>query len=68
MEFPDGRVEEYSVNVILENMIGQVESNDWDAGLFDEIIYSRKDENVAVEKGEMAFTIVDGIRKTNNYY
>ena len=46
LEFPDGRIEEYSVNVILENMIDQVKSNT----LFDEIISVRKDEKIAVEK------------------
>ena len=63
LEFPDGRIEEYSVNVILENMVDQVKSNDWDASLFDEFISARKDKKIAVEKGERAFTIVDGIRK-----
>ena len=63
LEFLDGRIEEYSVNVILENMIDQVKSNDWDATFIDEIISARNDETIAVEKGEMAFTIVDGIRK-----
>ena len=29
LEFPDGRIREYSVNVILENMVDQVKSNDW---------------------------------------
>ena len=44
-------------------MIDQVNSNDWDAGFFDEISSVRKDENVAEEKGERAFSMVDGIRK-----
>ena len=48
---------------MLENMIDRVKSNDWDASLFDEIISARKEEKIAVEKGERAFTMVDGIRK-----
>ena len=37
-----GRVEEYSVNTILENMKEQVDSNDWDATLLDEILAVRR--------------------------
>ena len=63
LEFPDGRVEEYSVNVILENMVDQVKSNDWDASLFDEVISARKDERIALKSGEEAFTKVKGIKR-----
>ena len=52
-------IKEYSVNMILENMIDQVKSNDWDASLFDEIVSARKDDNIVLEKGERAFTMVD---------
>ena len=38
LEYPDGRVEEYS---ILENMVEQVDSNDWDATSSDEILEIR---------------------------
>ena len=50
LEFPDGRVEEYSVNVIMENMLDQVGNNDWDASLFDEVISVRKGRD-AINKG-----------------
>ena len=63
LEFFDERIEEYTVNVILENLVEQVKSNDWDTSLFDEIISARKEEKIAIEKGERAFTMVDGIRK-----
>ena len=62
LEFPDGRVEEYAVNVILENMVDQVKSNDWDVSLFDEIVCATKDEKTVIKKGEGAFTMVDGIK------
>ena len=42
LEFPDGGIEEYAVNVILENIVDQVKSNDWDASLFDEIGFCNK--------------------------
>ena len=44
LEFPDGRIEEYAFNVILENIVDQVKSNDWDASFFDEIVSATKDE------------------------
>ena len=51
MEFLDGRIEEYSVNVILENMVDQVNGhNDWDASLFEEIISATKDDKVAIKR------------------
>ena len=62
LKFPDGRVEEYAVNVILENMADQVKSNDWDASLFDEIVSAAKDEETVIKKGDGAFTLVDGIK------
>ena len=39
LEFPDGRVEEYSVNVIIENMFDQIRSNGWDTSMFDKVIF-----------------------------
>ena len=48
LEFPDGRVDEYSVNVISENLMQQVDSDGWDCGLLEEIIDFRKDSRIAV--------------------
>ena len=62
LEFPDGRVEEYAVNVILENMVDQVKSNDWDASLFHEIVSATKDEKTVIKKTDGAFTMMDGIK------
>ena len=47
-------------------MVNQVKSNSWDASLFDEIISARKDEKLAVEKGEKTFTTVDRIMQPIN--
>ena len=44
-------------------MQDQVKSNDWDVGLFDEIISTKKDVKTAVEKGEGVSTKVSGISK-----
>ena len=62
LEFPDGRIEECTVNLILENMIDQVKSNDWDASLFDEIVSATKDEKTVIKKTDGAFTMMDGIK------
>ena len=60
-EFPDGRVEEYSVNTILENLHQQVDKYGWDQSILKEIISFRKDNNVAIPQGENAFTTVNSI-------
>ena len=46
LEFPDRKIEDYSVDVILENLLDQVGNNDWGASLFDKIIASQNDDNV----------------------
>ena len=62
LEFPDGRVEEYSANIIIMNMLDQVRGNDWDASLFDKIISVGKDKT-AIVKGPKAFTTSNGFKK-----
>ena len=52
LEFPDGRVEEYAVNIIAENLPNQADSDGWDTGLLDEIIGFRKDDAIAVDKDQ----------------
>ena len=63
LELPDGRVEEYSVNIIIENMLDQVANNDWDASMFDEVISVRKGYNT-INKGPGAYVKVNGIKRT----
>ena len=62
LKFPDGRVEEYSVNVNIENILDQITSNDWDASMFDEIISVRKGHG-AIDKGPGAYVTVNGLRR-----
>ena len=38
MELLDGRVEEYSVNYILDNIYEQVDDNGWGTGIFQKIM------------------------------
>jgi len=44
MGFPDGRIEEYSVNVIAENLLTMADDNGWDCGLLEEIEDFRRDD------------------------
>ena len=61
LEFPGGRVEEYSINVVIENMLNQVRSNDWDASMFDEVISVRKGHD-AINKGPEVYVTVNGLK------
>ena len=63
LKFADGRVNEYSVNVILENLLDQISSNDWVASLYDEIILVKKDDKVAINKGQGTFITVNGFKR-----
>ena len=63
LEFPDGRVEEYSVNTIIENMVEQLDPDGWDTGMLQEIISIRKDQNVAIPMGDDAFVTLNGIKR-----
>ena len=63
LQFPDGRVEEYGMNTILENIMSQVDSNGYDVGLFREIIDVRVDWNVAIPKGDAGFVYMSGRNK-----
>jgi hypothetical protein len=63
LEFPDGRVEEYSMNIIMENLMSQVDEYGYDVGFFDEICGANKNEQIAITQGDHTFTEVNGIRK-----
>jgi hypothetical protein len=49
VEFPDGQVTEYSVNIIAENMYTQCDTEGNQYLLLDEIIDWQKDESKAVK-------------------
>ena len=63
LEFPDGRLEEYAVNVIAENLMNQADSDGWDTGLLEEILDVRKDESVAVAMKDGYITTSSGQRR-----
>ena len=48
LKFLDGRIEEYSVNVLAENLLTQVGNDGWDGRLLSEIVGVRKDEAAAI--------------------
>ena len=61
LEFPDGRVEEYSVNVIIENMLDQIKMNDWDTSMFGKVTSIGKNHEV-INKGPGAYVVINGFR------
>ena len=62
LEFPDGRVEEYGVNVIAESLMAQVDEEGWDYGLLDEIVSFRKDESIAIPRNQSTI-LVNGVER-----
>ena len=60
LEFLDGRIEEYSLNTILENLICQTDDDGWDMGLLDEVIEFRKDPHVAIAKEQGTIITASG--------
>ena len=63
LKFPDERVEEYSINDIIENMLDQIRSNDWDASMFNEVISVRNGHN-EIDKGQGAYVAVNGLKRS----
>ena len=63
LQFPDGRVEDYAMNVIIENLMAQTDANGIDIGIFQEIVDVRTDKDIAVQKGEAAYTTFNGRKK-----
>ena len=62
LQFPDGRVEEYSMNIIMENIANQVDDYGYDVGIFQEISGHRFNED-AIQPGPSATTSVNGREK-----
>ena len=50
MEFPDCRIEEYSVDVIAENLMNMADDDRWNIWLLEDIENFRNDDAVAVTK------------------
>ena len=59
LEFPDGRVEEYALNSIVESLYAQVDDEGFDTGIMDEIVGHRVDRSIAIP-------ISDGMVRLNN--
>jgi hypothetical protein len=53
VEFPDGQLREYAVNIIAENMLTQVDSDGNSITIMEGIIDYKKDDAVAVRKNEV---------------
>ena len=64
LEFPDGKVEEYSTNTIVENLLQQVDNEGWDTGILKEIVAFRSDPDVAVLRDDTsAHAALNGIKR-----
>ena len=62
-EYPQGRIEEYSVNSILESLLKQTDKDGSDSAYLEEITSSRSDPDVAINNDEDAFATIGGRRK-----
>ena len=52
VEYPDGRIEAFSTNVIAESLYGQVDDEGFDIGILDEIVdHSKSDTAVPMKEG-----------------
>ena len=63
LEFPDGRLEEYSLNIIAEHLYAQVDDEGFDTGIFDSIIDFRRDDQVAITKDNGTFVTSQGLER-----
>ncbi|GFH50714.1 hypothetical protein CTEN210_07190 [Chaetoceros tenuissimus] len=63
LQFPDGRVEEYAVNMIAENLFEQADENSWDSGIIEEFLDIRKDDSVAVPKEQGMYFNAAGVER-----
>ena len=62
MEFPDRRVYEYHVIIIIENPIDHIDDQGWDTGILEDIVAFHRDPDVDILTGEKACTNVNGIQ------
>jgi hypothetical protein len=64
VEFSDGQVNEYSANVIAENMLTQVDSDGFSMSLMEGIVDYRKDDAMAVSKADIHIITRRGQKKS----
>ena len=62
LELPDGRVDECTVNITLENIIDQVDDQGWDTGIIEYILSFWRDPDVPITTGEQAYKNINGIK------
>ena len=62
MEFLDGGVCVYEVNIIIKNLIDQVDDQGWDIGILEEIVDFSCDPDVFIPTKEQAYTNVNRIQ------
>ena len=62
MEFPDWRVDEYAVNIIIDNTIAQIDDQLWDNRILEEIVDLCCDLDVDIFTGEQSYTNVNGVQ------
>ena len=62
MLLPDGRVDGYAVNIIIEKLIDQVDDQVWYTGILEPIVSFCRDPDVAIPTIEQAYTNVDIIQ------
>ena len=62
LEFPCGRVDEYAINIIIDNLIDQVDDQGRDTGILEEIASFRHDTDVDIPTREKSYANVNGIQ------
>ena len=63
MGLPDGRVQEHSINYILQNVYEQVNQNGWDMGVLKQITDLYLNPEVDILQGEYDMLELNGIKK-----
>jgi hypothetical protein len=63
VEFPDGQVQEYSANLIAENMLLQVDDEGFSVTMMEGIVDHKKDGSVAVSKEDAYLTTRTGTKR-----
>ena len=63
MKFSDGRVDEYAVNIIIENIIDQIGDQGWYTRILEEIVAFRNDSGVSIPTGDQSYTNVNEIQR-----
>ena len=63
LELLDGRVDEYVVNVIIENLVYHIDYQGWDTRILEEIVSFCSDPDVAIPVGEQSYTNFNVIQR-----